>query len=245
MLALLLFSGTTALLLGHSAAPQLRVPACTKMAVEGAVREVDTSSAAADQATLLDEWRGGASVSSWYDSGIRLPATMASVAAPAAAPAPAPPAAPLPPFITASAEASLAAALISAIAVLGLDIASVGVVENFDIAVLVGAAAVSQVDSAGPVGSTLRLVGNATSFVATKVVGPVVGAASSAWSANEFGLKSRALLELAIENALFARDPGRKERELAEAVASKAVEAAAASKAEKDALPFWDPNKWS
>lgn len=217
------------------------------MAVEGAVREVDAAPAVADQELLLDQWREGASVSSWYDRGIRLPsspATTASAAAPASAPA-TPAAAPPPPPITASAEASLAAALISAVAVLGIDIASVGVVENFDIAVLVGGVALSQVDNQGPLGSTLRLFGNATSFVATKVVAPVVGGASSFWSANEVGLKSRALLELAIENALYARDPGRKEREQAEAAARAAAEEAARRKAEKDALPFWDPNKWS
>ena len=247
MLAVLLFSGTAALLLGRSAAPQRRAPACTMMAVEGAVRDaVDAAPAAANQELLLDEWRGGASVSSWYDRGIRLPsssATAASVAAPASAPAA--PAAPPPPPITASAEASLAAALISAIAVLGIDIASVGVVENLDIAVLVGGAALSQVDSQGPVGSTLRLFGNATSFVATKLVGPVAGGVASFWGSNEVGLKARALLELGIENALYTRDPGRKEREAAEAAARAAAEAAAKRKAEKDALPFWDPNKYS
>ena len=37
--------------------------------------------------------------------------------------------------LTASAEASLAAALVSAVAVLGVDLASLGIVENFDVAV--------------------------------------------------------------------------------------------------------------
>ena len=204
-------------------------------------------------------------VVSWYDSGVRLAGAPAEVqeeavvaemdevveevvAPPPPPPPPAPPPPPPPP-ITASAEASLAAGLISALAVLGVDIASAGIVENFDIAVLVGGLALSQVDSAGPVGTTLRTVGNVTSAVVNKGVIPAATAVSTFWSQNEVGVKSRAVLELGIESALYAFDPERRERERAEAAAAAAAAKAAAEaearRAEKEALPWWDPSKYA
>jgi len=184
-----------------------------------------------------------AKVTSWYDAGIRLSAEVADEPAPVVAEAPAPA------KMTASAEASAAAALVSGLAVLGLDIASFGVVENLDAVLLVGGLALSQVDSAGPVGATLRTVGNVTSFATREVVLPVTKGVAGFYSDNEIGYKSRALLEMGIESALFAFDPGRREREAEEAeadrAAAQAAAEAAAEQARRDALPWWDPQKYA
>ena len=52
-------------------------------------------------------------------------------------------------------------------------------VENLDLALLVGGLALSQVDSATPLGTTLRVTGNVTSTVATEVVIPVAKTTSN------------------------------------------------------------------
>jgi hypothetical protein len=188
-------------------------------------------------------------VESWYDAGIRLHASTAvdeemEVLEPVVEEVSEPP-----PKLTASAEASLAAAAISAVGVLGIDVASFGVIENVDAALLVGGLALSQVDSAGPVGTTLRAVGNVTSFTATEVVMPAAKGVANFYTENEIGYKGRALLEMGIERALYAFDPDRKAREEAEAAAeAAAVAAAAAAAAEqerKDALPWWSPDKYT
>ena len=57
------------------------------------------------------------------------------------------------------------------------------------------------------------------------------------------------MLELGIESALYAFDPERRERERAEAAAAAAAAKAAAEaearRAEKEALPWWDPSKYA
>lgn len=194
------------------------------------------------------ECRDGAS---WYDAGIRLSTEAAAPAEPAAAPAVQEPAEPDAPKakLTASAEASIAAAGLSALAVLGFDAASFGVIENLDLAVLASGIALSQVDSEGPVGDSLRLAGNATAFVATEVVAPTASGVYNFWEKNELGYKSRALLEIGIENAIYAFDPERREREQAEAAAIQAAEEAAILAEEerlrKEALPWYSLEKYS
>ena len=181
-------------------------------------------------------------VASWYDAGIRLrPTEEGTVPAEEEEEEEEEP----PPKLTASAEASLAAAAISSLAVLGVDVAGAGVVENLDAVVLVGGLALSQVDEQGPVGETLRAVGNATSFVTREAVVPAAKGVSSFYTKNEVGYKARALLEVGIESLLYAVDPRRKAREEAEAEAARAAAAAAAERARKDALPWWSPEKYS
>ena len=214
-------------------------------------------------------------VSSWYDNGIRLapdePAGVESwydklqemepkakfsdqwETSPVVPKPPPPPLPPPPPPMTASTEASLAAALISGLAVVGVDLVGAGVVENLDIAVLAGGLALSQVDSAGPVGTTLRTVGNVTSIVANEVVVPVATGLSNFAEKNELGIKARAALEIGIEQAIYAVDElagsgERRAREKAEEEARIAAEKAAAEaarlQAERDAKPWWDPTKY-
>jgi len=159
---------------------------------------------------------------------------------------------PEPERLSASAEASLAAALISALAVLGIDIASFGVIENLDAAVAVGAIALSQVDSAGPVGQTLRAVGNTASAVVTKGIVPAAKAVGNFAEKYEVGLTARALLEIGLESLILkvreVADPEEarmriEEKKAAEA-ARKAEEERAARQAARDALPFWDLEKY-
>mmetsp|Transcript_32483 Transcript_32483/g.85269 ORF Transcript_32483/g.85269 Transcript_32483/m.85269 type:complete len:280 (-) Transcript_32483:691-1530(-) len=185
-------------------------------------------------------------VTSWYDSGVRLvasdpPVVVEEAAEKVSETVPKP-------KLTASAEASFAAALISGLAVVGIDMASLGVVENLDAAVVVGGLALSQVDEEGPIGDTLRAVGNTTTFVAKEVVVPTVTATAKFAEEKELGLNARALLELGIESAIYALDPERKVREQAEREAAEAAARAAAEAAErrakKDALPWWDPSKY-
>ena len=190
-------------------------------------------------------------VTSWYDAGVRLTADEPMPAEPEPAPVAAP-SPPPPPALTASAEASLFAALLSGIAVLGVDVASFGVIENADAALLVGGLALSQVDSAGPVGATLRTLGNVTSFLTLNVAAPTISKAAEVYQENELGYKARALLEMGIEAAIYAADPNRKERDAAlqaerqaEIEAERRAAEEAARRAEKDALPWWSPDKYA
>ena len=210
----------------------------------------------ASQAELLGQWRIAEGVESWYDAGVRLPPVEPEPVEPE-------PVEPEPeielkeeppkPKLTASAEASLAAAAVSGLAVLGIDIAGAGVVEHADAALLVGSIALAQVDNEGPVGETLRVVGNVTSFVGREVVAPTVTTAANVYVENELGYKARALLELGIESALYAADPERRAREKAEAeAAAEAARARAQAEAEaeeraamKEGLPWWSPDKYA
>lgn len=159
---------------------------------------------------------------------------------------------PEPERLSASAEASLAAALISALAVLGIDLASFGVIENLDAAVAVGAIALSQVDSAGPVGQTLRAVGNTASAVVTKGIVPAAKAVNDFAEKYEVGLTARALLEIGLEKLILkareVADPEaarmRIEEEKAAKAARKEAEERAARQEARDALPFWDLEKY-
>jgi len=184
-------------------------------------------------------------VTSWYDSGVRLASYTPPAAAHKAMPPPPAPLPPPPPPLTASAEASLAAAAISAVAVLGIDLASFGVVENLDAAVLVGGLALSQVEARGPIGDALRAVGNATSG-ALGAVGGVFRPVGRFWADNEVGLTSRAVLELGLENAIYALDPKRRKAEKAAATAEAAAAAAATLRAERDAVPIFSlQDRWA
>ena len=204
----------------------------------------------AQQEVMKSVWRDTLGPASWYDTGIRLNIEET------------PPAADLPPLevepsakapidevangrMTASAEASLAAALISAIAVLGVDVASFGVLENFDAALLVGGLALSQVDSAGPVGTTLRTVGNVTSFAVMDVLVPTVTGIAAFTNDNQLMLRSRALLEMGIESAIYGLNPRRKLQEQLQVQYDEAVVVAEELRAERDDLPFWEPTRWS
>lgn len=203
----------------------------------------------AERAEVLAEWRTSEGTASWYDAGVRLSSPEPEPESATEAEPDAVAEVKAKPKLTASAEASLAAALLSGLAVLGIDIAGAGVIENADAALLVGGIALSQVDEEGPVGETLRTVGNVTSFVVGDVVAPTVSAAADVYTKNELGYKARALLEIGIESALYAVDPDRREREQAETEAERqraqaAVEAAA-RQAEKETLPWWSPEKYS
>ena len=198
------------------------------------------------QAELLGQWRIAEGVGSWYDAGVRM--TPLEVVAPnieEELELEEPPK----PKMTASAEASLAAAAVSGLAVLGVDIAGAGIVEHADAALLAGTVVLSQVDNEGPVGETLRTVGNVTSFVGREVVAPTVAAATDVYVENDLGYKARALLEIGFESALYAIDPERRARERAEAEAAaaraKAAEEAAMRRAAKEGLPWWSPDKYT
>lgn len=190
------------------------------------------------QIELRETWVAADGVSSWYDAGIRLSVPDEVVTVPSE------PSVDLSPMeqtkISASAEASLAAGLLSGIAVLGVDIGGMGVVENLDTAVLVGGLALSQVDSDSPVGTTLRTVGNVTSTVATEVVVPTAKGVNNFVKENELGLKSRAVLELGLEAAILALNPKRKEAEALTQKYNKAAAAAMKVRAKRDEVPLWD-----
>ena len=102
---------------------------------------------------------------------------------------------------------------------------------------------------AGKAKLTLRVVGNVSSAIVTEGIIPAATATNDFVEKNELGLKARALLELGIEQAIYAFDPERRERERAEEEARLAAEKAAAEraarKAYKDSLPFWDLEKYS
>ena len=187
------------------------------------------------QQELLSAWQqtGG----SWYDAGVRL---MPKGVAP---PPPPPVEVNLEPIknqgLTASAQASLFAGLLSAVAVLGIDVTSFGVAENFDVAILVGGLALSQMESDGPVGAVLRATGNVTSAVATEVVAPTATIFTRFWRRNEVGYTSRAVLELGLEQAVYAVNPKRRTAERLSQEYEAAATVAATLRAEKDALPFF------
>ena len=219
-----------------------------------------TASTLADS---LETWRELPAVTSWFDFGVRLDglepdageieSTVAQaaeadgnevVAADGNKVAEAEKKEP----ISVSAEASLAAGAISALGVLGIDIASVGVVENMDAALFVGAAVMANVDADNAAGAALRTVGNVTTEVVSVTTKEVIKPTAKFYVENEVGLKSRALLELGIEALIKTIDPKRaeEERRREEAKRRLAEEAArlAARQAEKDALPWWDPSKY-
>ena len=116
------------------------------------------------QKDLCAAWLKSDGTTSWYDAGVR-PILEDGPARPPVEVDLEPIEPPGKKKLSTSAQAGLAASLLSALAVIGIDIGSVGVVENLDTALLVGGLALSQVDSAGPVGTTLRAIGNATSGV--------------------------------------------------------------------------------
>ena len=137
----------------------------------------------------------------------------------------------------------MAAAAISATAVLGFDLASAGAVQNLDVAALVGGLALSQMENDGPVGEVLRTVGNATEFAIKKIAVPGAKAAVDFYADKKVGLRSRALLELGIESAIYALDPKRKQREEEARKRAEEVAKAAFEAARKEALPFWNLGK--
>lgn len=207
------------------------------------------ASGVGQQAVLRDEWASSQEVSSWYDAGVRLDTPDEPINIDWSPPPP-PPEVELEPLeqtkITASAEASLAAGLLSGIAVLGIDIGGLGVMENLDTAVLVGGIALSQVDEENPVGTTLRTVGNVTSTVATEVVVPTATGVADFVKENELGLKSRAVLELGLEAAILALNPKRKEAEKLAQQYDAAVAVAMEVRAKRDAVPVWSlQERWA
>jgi len=193
------------------------------------------------QEGLRAAWLKSDGVASWYDAGVR--------AIPVGPPRP-PVEVDLEPIeqpgkekLSTSAQASLAAGLLTALAVIGIDIGSVGVVENLDTAVLVGGLALSQVDSAGPVGSTLRAIGNVTTSVAAEVAGiaaPVARWTSRFYVDKEVGYTSRALLEMGLQQALGAVNPKRREAERLSKAYEKAATGASELRAQRDALSVWE-----
>jgi len=205
--------------------------------------------------TTKDEERPEGEVSSWYDAGIRLGAEVPVEEEVPSGPTEA--------MTKASAQASAVAALISATTVLGIDLAAFGGVENLETALVVGGLALSQIDDAGPVGTTLRKVGNVSSEVFNRAVYPVAKGAFDFYQENELGWKARALLELSLENAFYALSPEAKEKALQKEAEKQAAEEYARRQAElarqaeeaereaaelqeyKDSLPFWDPQKYS
>jgi len=193
-----------------------------------------------EQAERIGSWKkslNSVGVSSWYDAGVRLMPEIAVVEE----------ADPLPDKgLTASAQASLFAGLFAALAVVGVDLASFGVVENLDAAVLVGGLALSQVDSASPVGSALRGVGGGAEVVGKEVVVPTTKAVGSFVKKNEVGLKTRAVLEIALENAILILNPKRKKLEKLEAAYKEKAASAARLRAERDGVPAWQlTERWA
>jgi|TARA_B110001469_G_scaffold107409_1_gene107616 hypothetical protein len=185
--------------------------------------------------------------SSWYDAGVR-PISEGSAQLPVEVD--------LEPIekigkekLSTSAQASLAVGLLGALAVIGIDIGSVGIVENLDAAVLVGGLAVSQMDDEGPVGTTLRAIGNATSEVfefSSDVASPVAKWASEVYVEKEVGYTGRALLEMGLEQVLGAANPKRREAERLSTEYETAATVAAELRGQRDALPVWELQaRWS
>ena len=100
-------------------------------------------------------------------------------------------------------------------------------------------------EARGPIGDALRAVGNATSG-ALGAVGGVFRPVGRFWADNEVGLTSRAVLELGLENAIYALDPKRRKAEKAAATAEAAAAAAATLRAERDAVPIFSlQDRWA
>ena len=226
---------------------QRRVAAMTVLRMERAKEEPSLSDRQR-QKDLCAAWLKSDGTTSWYDAGVR-PILEDGPARPPVEVDLEPIEPPGKKKLSTSAQAGLAASLLSALAVIGIDIGSVGVVENLDTALLVGGLALSQVDSAGPVGTTLRAIGNATSGVfdfSSSVAEPIATSASKFYVDNEVGYKGRALLEMGIQQALGAADPKRREAERLSAEYEKAATVVAELSAQRDELSVWELQaRWS
>ena len=199
------------------------------------------------QEALRAAWLKSSGTSSWYDAGVR-PISEGSARLPVEVD--------LEPIeklgkekLSTSAQASLAVGLLGALAVIGIDIGSVGIVENLDAAVLVGGLAISQLDDEGPVGTTLRAIGNATSGVVEfsgDVASPFARWASKFYVEKEVGYKGRALLEMGLQQALGAANPKRREAERLSTEYETAATVAAELRGQRDALSIWELQaRWS
>lgn len=144
---------------------------------------------------------------------------------------------------SASSDAAVAAAALSAMTVLGIDVASLGIAENAELAIATGAVVLAAMDDEGPVGETLRTVGGVSSAVVKEGISAAAAIGDFA-EEHELGLKARAIAELAIQKAIYEIDPKRRERDEAEAAAKKAAEEKAARKAYKESLPWYNVEKW-
>ena len=190
------------------------------------------------QEELRTAWLKSNGTSSWYDAGVRLIAER---------PARQPVKVELERLgkekLSTSAQASLAVGLLGALAVIGIDLSSVGIVENFDAAILVGGLAISQVDEEGPVGATLRAIGNVTSGafdLTSSIVSPIANWASDVYVEKDVGYTGRALLELGLQQVLGAANPKQREAERLEAEYEAAATVAAELRAQRDAVSIWE-----
>ena len=77
------------------------------------------------------------------------------------------------------------------------------------------------------------------------VVVPVVKSAADAYVANEVGLKSRALLELGIEEAIYAFDPKRRQAEKLFAEYEALAAEAAELREQESSYNLWDSQRWT
>jgi len=133
-----------------------------------------------------------------------------------------------------SAEATLAAGAVAAIATLGVDLASIDAAAHVDLALFAAGLVASQGDNRGPLGQTIRTVGN--------LVERTMRVTNNFVAENELGLKSRAVLEVAVEEGVKAarnRQLEAKKKAAAEA-AELAVQAKAAAEEAAAAKRF----KW-
>ena len=190
------------------------------------------------QEELRTAWLKSNGTSSWYDAGVRLIAER---------PARQPVKVELEKLgkekLSTSAQASLAVGLLGALAVIGIDLSSVGIVENFDAAILVGGLAISQVDEEGPVGATLRAIGNVTSGafdLTSSIASPIAKWASDVYVEKDVGYTGRALLELGLQQVLGAANPKQREAERLEAEYEAAATVAAELRAQRDAVSIWE-----